>query len=118
MFDLALSDEQSVVADVVHDLALRLVSPAAAQAETERAVPSALWPTLMETGMTAPVAEAYGGGGVPDALTHVIAAEGLAYGDPGIAMATLWGGAPSFWRADERASPCTVGRRSNQNWPE
>src|SRR5690606_11050206 len=43
-----------------------------------------------ETGLTMPVAEEYGGGGVPDPLSLLAVSEAFSHGDPGIALSALW----------------------------
>lgn len=93
MFDISQSEEDFAVAEMCRSIATDVISPAARQAEAVGAVPSAVWQALLETGLTQPVPEALGGSGVPDAVTHMVAVENLAYGDAGIALASLWNGA-------------------------
>jgi hypothetical protein len=93
MFHVSLTDEHRSVADMCRSIATEVVAPAARQAEADQAVPPSVWRALLDTGLTQPVAEELGGSGVPDTVTQMIAAENLAYGDPGIALAALWGGA-------------------------
>ena len=96
MFDPSLSEEQLSVADMCRSIAMDILSPAARQAEADGAVPSSVWKALLETGLTQPVPEELGGSGVPDTVTQMIAAENLAYGDAGIALAALWNGAVAY----------------------
>jgi alkylation response protein AidB-like acyl-CoA dehydrogenase len=96
MFDVSPSEEHLSVARMCRSIAVDVIAPAARQAETERAVPPAVWKALLETGLTMPVAEEFGGEGVPDTVTQMIAVENLAYGDPGITMAAVWNGAVAF----------------------
>ena len=96
MFDPDLTSEQEAVAELARDLGLQRLAPTARAAEKDRAVPADVRAALFETGLTTPVAEAFGGGGVPDALTQMVAIEGLAYGDPGITMAAVWAGAAAL----------------------
>jgi alkylation response protein AidB-like acyl-CoA dehydrogenase len=96
MMDLEPADEHIAVAEVARGIGLDLLSPAARQAETDAAVPDGVWKTLTETGLTAPVPEEFGGGGVPDTVTQMIAVENLAYGDPGITLAALGSGAAAL----------------------
>ncbi len=93
MFDLDVSDERIAVRDLGRSLGLDVLSPAAKDAERTRSVPSSVLGALHETGLTVLIDEAFGGGGVPDVGTHMIAVEALAYGDPGITVAALWAGA-------------------------
>ena len=93
MFDLDLTSEQEAVADLARDLGLSRLAPAARIAEKAAAIPADVRAALFEAGLTTPIPEAFGGGGIPDAVTQMIAIEGLAYGDPGITMAAVWDGA-------------------------
>jgi alkylation response protein AidB-like acyl-CoA dehydrogenase len=92
VIDLDLTDEQHAVAELTRDLGLSVLSPAARAAEAAGALPVGVASALRDTGLTTPVAEEHGGGGIPDAVTHILAVEGLAYGDPGLAMAAVWRG--------------------------
>ena len=92
MFELDLSEEQIAVRDLSRDFATRVLAGAARDAETNRRVPDEVWRQVFETGLTAPASEDHGGGGIPDTLTHLVALEGLATGDPGIAIAAMWSG--------------------------
>ena len=92
MVDLGLSEEQETVREVARQIGLDVLYPAARDAERARAVPENVWQTIFDSGLTTPVAEAFGGGGIFDTVTQCVAAEALAYGDPGIALAALWNG--------------------------
>jgi alkylation response protein AidB-like acyl-CoA dehydrogenase len=96
MLDISPTDDHLAVADMCRNVATEVVSPAARQAEADGAVPPSVWKALAETGLTHAVSEDLGGSGVPDAVTHMIAAENLAYGDPGITLAAMWNGAVAF----------------------
>ena len=92
VFDLDLSEEQSALVGVVSDLAANVLDPAARAAEADATVPATVWARLLELGVTNPVAVEHGGGGIPDAVSWLMAVEGLAHGDPGIAAAATWSG--------------------------
>lgn len=94
--DLQPTEEHLAVAELTRAIGLDLLAPAARKAEEERAVPDDVWRTLVDTGLTMPLSEELGGGGIPDTVTQMIAVENLAYGDPGITMAALWSGAPAL----------------------
>ncbi|WP_405669789.1 acyl-CoA dehydrogenase family protein [Streptomyces sp. NBC_01530] len=96
MIYLALDDEQEAVTEMTRSLGLDVLYPASKETEAAGAVPPAVWKTIVETGLTAPVSEEFGGGGVPGVVTQMAAVESLAYGDAGITLAALWGGAPSL----------------------
>ncbi|MBF4162712.1 acyl-CoA dehydrogenase family protein [Nocardioides acrostichi] len=91
--NLSPDEEQEAVAELATSIATEIVSPAAREAEAAGAVPDKVWAQLVESGLTAPIPEELGGGGVPDAVTQLVAVERLAYGDPGITMAAVWSGA-------------------------
>ena len=101
--DLEAAEEHVAVAEVSKSIGLELLYPAARDAEAARSVPSAVWRALLDTGLTVPVPEELGGGGVPDAITQMIATENLAYGDPGITLAAVWSGAAAFLLARHAA---------------
>ena len=96
MLNVQLTDDHLAVQQMCRGIAMDLIAPNARNAEAGGAVPASAWRALIETGLTQAVAEDLGGTGVPDTLTHMIAAENLAYGDPAIALAALWNGAVAF----------------------
>src|SRR4051812_40164395 len=91
-FDLELTDEQRALKETLHDFADKVIRPAARDAEAAKQTPDQLWRQIHEIGVTAPVPEEHGGGGALDAVTYCIAAEELAWGDPGIAHQVLGSG--------------------------
>jgi alkylation response protein AidB-like acyl-CoA dehydrogenase len=91
-FDLQLTDEQQALRETLHDFAGSVLRGAAREAESAKDVPEALARQIHEIGVAAPIDEAYGGGGTFDAVTYCIAAEELAWGDPGIAYQALGSG--------------------------
>lgn len=96
MLNILLTEDHLAVEDLCRTVATEVIAPAARQAETDHAVSSSVWKALIETGLTQPVDEQLGGSGVPDSVMQMVAAENLAYGDPGIALAALWNGAVAF----------------------
>jgi alkylation response protein AidB-like acyl-CoA dehydrogenase len=88
-------EEHEAVAELARSIATEILGPAAREAEDERAVPKEVWGKLFESGLTVPVPEELGGGGVPATLSQLVAVENLAFGDAGIAMAAVWSGAAS-----------------------
>jgi alkylation response protein AidB-like acyl-CoA dehydrogenase len=92
MFELAPSAEQAAVIETLRAYAKDELRPVAKAAEQAKRVPPAIVSQLHAMGVTAPVPEAMGGQGVPDLLTHMMLAEELAWGDPGIAYALLHSG--------------------------
>lgn len=92
MFDLTLSDEYEAIREVAAAVATNLLEPAARDAEAAATAPANVWEGLYELGLTTAVSEEHGGGGLPDALGQLMAFEGLASGDPGIAAAAAFNG--------------------------
>ena len=90
MIHLEHSEEHVEIAALARSLADELVAPTARDAEGAGTVTESVWRKLFETGLTMPVAEQYGGGGVPEPLSMLTVAENFAHGDPGIALAALW----------------------------
>jgi alkylation response protein AidB-like acyl-CoA dehydrogenase len=96
VFELDRSDESAAVTELSRSLADSLLSPAARDADRNRVTPADVARTLFDTGLTVPVAEQFGGGGVPSVATHLAAVEALAYGDAGLTMAAMWNGAAAL----------------------
>jgi alkylation response protein AidB-like acyl-CoA dehydrogenase len=91
-FDLQLSEEQQALQETLHDFAQSVLRPAARACEAAKKTSDEIVTQVHEIGVAAPVAEDFGGGGTFDAVTYCIAAEELAWGDPGIAYQVLGSG--------------------------
>jgi alkylation response protein AidB-like acyl-CoA dehydrogenase len=91
-FDLQPTEEQLALKATLHDFAESVVRPAARDCESAGTTSDAIRAQVHEIGVAAPVDEGFGGGGTFDAVTYVIGAEELAWGDPGIAYHVLGGG--------------------------
>lgn len=91
--DLSPTDEQQALVEALHEFALKEVRPAARESEEEGRASVPIVKELFEMGLAAPVPEEFGGQGAFDAVTAVLLAEELAWGDPGIAFEVVWGGA-------------------------
>jgi alkylation response protein AidB-like acyl-CoA dehydrogenase len=89
MLNFAPTDEQVEVCSLVHSLATEQLRPHGREAERAANVPVEVLRTLAQTGLTTPFPEALGGSGALEAMTHVIAAEELGFGDGAIAMHVL-----------------------------
>lgn len=99
-FDLEPTEEQKALRETLHEFAAEVLRPAARSAESNRQVPEDLARQAHEIGITAPVPEEYGGGGALDPVTYCIAAEELAWGDPGIAFQLLGSGIAAILLAE------------------
>ena len=88
-FGLRPNDEQQQLKDTLHDFAEEVLRPAARDCEAAGTTSPEILKQVFELGVAAPVDEAFGGGGTFDAVTYCVAAEELAWGDPGIAAHLL-----------------------------
>jgi alkylation response protein AidB-like acyl-CoA dehydrogenase len=93
MYALDTSEETAAVVGLCRALALDVLDPAATVSERTGAMANSVRNALFETGLTAPVATDFGGGGVPTSATQTAAVDALAYGDAGLTMAAVWSGA-------------------------
>ena len=91
-FDLEPTEEQRALRETLHEFSDQVLRPAARSAESARQVPDDLARQAHEIGIAAPVPEEFGGGGTLDPVTYCMAAEELAWGDPGIAYQLLGSG--------------------------
>ncbi|MFN2595531.1 MAG: acyl-CoA dehydrogenase family protein [Actinomycetota bacterium] len=91
-FDLQPTEEQAALQETLHSFAREVLRPAARDAESAKRAPDDIVQQIHEMGVAAPVDEAFDGGGLFDAVTYCIAAEELAWGDPGIAYQVLGSG--------------------------
>ncbi|OUS32145.1 butyryl-CoA dehydrogenase [Gammaproteobacteria bacterium 45_16_T64] len=91
LFDLSLSEEQQMMQESVQRFASDAIRPAAMDADANAFTPDALSAEIAELGLTYfAVPEELGGAGTERSpITNMIVAEELAYGDMGIAVATL-----------------------------
>jgi alkylation response protein AidB-like acyl-CoA dehydrogenase len=94
-FDLQPTDEQRVLQETLHDFAAEALRPSARDCESAKQTSEEIFRQAHEIGVTAPLAEEYGGAGLFDAVTHCIVAEELAWGDPGIAYYLVGSGLSS-----------------------
>jgi alkylation response protein AidB-like acyl-CoA dehydrogenase len=91
-FDLQPTEEQEALVATLRSFSEQIIRPAARTAESERQVSPEILGQIHEIGVAAPVDESFGGGGTFDAVTYCMAAEELAWGDPGIAYQALGSG--------------------------
>lgn len=91
--DVTPTEELAAVAELARSLGLERLSPAARAARPGGHVDGPVWRALADSGLVAPTRTEHGGDGLIDAVTHMVAAENLGYGDPGIALAALANGA-------------------------
>jgi alkylation response protein AidB-like acyl-CoA dehydrogenase len=91
LFDLALSDEQQMLVEMLGSFAQEVLRPAAHDADANAAVPAALLNQAQELGLTFyGVSEQHGGmAGERTTLSNALIAEALAKGDLSLAAALL-----------------------------
>lgn len=86
MLNFAPTEEQEEIRSLAHSLAEEQLRPQGREADRSARVPADLLRTLAQTGLTAPFPEEFGGSGPLEALTYVLIAEELGFGDGAIAM--------------------------------
>ncbi|MBW3593970.1 MAG: acyl-CoA dehydrogenase family protein [Actinobacteria bacterium] len=91
-FDLQLTEEQEALKATLHEFSEDVLRPAARPCEEAKETSPDIHRQVHELGVTAPVPEEFGGGGTFDCVTYCVAAEELAFGDPGIAYQVLGSG--------------------------
>ena len=91
LFDLRPDDEQSMLSEAFRDFATAKLRPAALEADEACAAPEGLLDEAAELGLTMLGVPEELGGAVTErsAVTTVLAAEALAHGDMGLAVAAL-----------------------------
>src|SRR4030088_3536797 len=87
--DLRPTEEQQSLVEVLHDFAASEIRPAARACEEAGEVAGPIRAALVEMGISTGVAEAFGGQGTFDAVTSLMIAEELSWGDPGVAYSVL-----------------------------
>lgn len=86
MLTFSPTEEQEEIRQLAHSIAREQLRQAARQAEKDGDISSMLMQTIAQTGLTTPFSEVYGGSGHVEAVTHVLIAEELGFGDAGLAM--------------------------------
>jgi acyl-CoA dehydrogenase len=90
MIDFTPSEEQALVAQTVRQFAEKELRPIARKCEEARELPPEVLARAHELGLVASaLPEAFGGGGERSAITSVLIAEELAWGDLALALAAL-----------------------------
>ena len=90
--NLEPTDEQQAITTVLRELSTDVIRPAARACEDAGRVTEDIEAHLRGMGVAAPVPEEFGGQGTFDAVTSVMIAEELAWGDPGVAFSILGSG--------------------------
>src|SRR5256885_11059715 len=87
--DLRPTEEQQSLVEVLRDFATSEIRPAARACEEAGEVAGPIRSALVDMGICTGVAESFGGQGAFDAVTALMIAEELAWGDPGVAYSVL-----------------------------
>ena len=97
MIDFEPTEEQQLIVETVRQFAQNEIRPFAREADESGKIPEAVLAQAHELGLVANgLPEAYGGGGERSAVTGVLIAEELAWGDLSIALAILSPGLVAF----------------------
>ena len=86
MLDFAPTEEQEEIRNLAHSVAIEQLRPQGRSAEQQGDISPELMQTLVQTGLTTPFPEKYGGSGEIEAVTYTLIAEELGFGDGGLAM--------------------------------
>jgi alkylation response protein AidB-like acyl-CoA dehydrogenase len=86
MPNFAPTEEQEEIRKLAHSIAVEQLRPHGRSAEKNGEISLELLHTLVETGLTTPFPEEYGGSGRLEAVTYTLIAEELGFGDGGLAM--------------------------------
>jgi alkylation response protein AidB-like acyl-CoA dehydrogenase len=84
VIDFGLSDEQVALRDALKDFAERELRPIGQRCEDEQDIPEELRTKFRALGVADGIPPEFGGGGELAPFEYMMAAEGLAYGDPGV----------------------------------
>lgn len=87
--DLHPTEEQKAMVEALHDFSLNEIRPSARECEEAGEPSEPITKQLFEMGFAAPVPAEFGGQGTFDAVTSVIIAEEIAWGDPGVSFCVL-----------------------------
>lgn len=90
--DFQPTEEQRALTDALHEFSESEIRPAARECEEAGRPSERISKQLFEMGVATPVPEEFGGQGTFDAVTSVIIAEEVAWGDPGVAFCVLSSG--------------------------
>src|SRR2546423_6763950 len=86
MLNFAPTEEQEEIRNLAHSVAVDQLRISGRGAEKRGDITPELMHTLVQTGLTTPFPEAYGGSGTIDAVTYTLIAEELGFGDGGLAL--------------------------------
>src|SRR6266516_6774712 len=89
MFDLELSDEHHALREVLRDFGRRQLRPIGRECDEQRTTPDEVLARIRAFGVTGPPSADGGEAQRLTTLEYVLAAEELAFGDPGIAFAAF-----------------------------
>src|SRR5207342_2841572 len=89
MLNFAATEEQEEIRQLAQSVALEQLRPQGRTTERRGDISPELMQTLMQTGLTTPFPEEYGGSGTIEAVTYTLIAEELGFGDGALAMNIL-----------------------------
>lgn len=86
MPNFAPTEEQEEIRNLARSIALEQLRPQGRASEKQGDIAPELMRTLVQTGLTMPFPERFGGSGAIEAVTYALIAEELAFGDGALAM--------------------------------
>lgn len=89
MLNFAPTEEQEEIRNLAHSVAIEQLRLQGRSSERQGDISAELLRTLVQTGLTTPFSEKYGGSGAIEATTYTLIAEELGFGDGGLAMNIL-----------------------------
>ena len=89
MIDFAPTEEQTAIRDLAQQIAMEQFRKLVRQGDEDCATSDYIFELLGQVGLLSPFPEEFGGAGEQSAVTHVLIAEALAYGDGGYALSYL-----------------------------
>lgn len=90
--DLVPTEEQQALIETLHEFSANEIRPLARECEESGEPSEQITQQLFEMGIATPVSGEFGGQGTFDALTSVVIAEEIAWGDPGVAFHVMRSG--------------------------
>lgn len=86
MLNFAPTEEQEEIRNLARSVAVEQLRPQGRSAEQQGNISPSLMQTLVQTGLTTPFPEEFGGSGAIGAMTYTLIAEELGFGDGALAM--------------------------------
>src|SRR6266700_5993582 len=89
MLNFAPTEEQEEIRNLARSVAVEQLRPQGRSAEKQGDIAVPLMQMLIQTGLTTPFPEQFGGSGAIEAMTYTLIAEELGFGDGALAMSII-----------------------------